>query len=293
MNGGAAVRKARFSRAFLVLVVALAMAPVLLAFEAHAQPATTTVTVVHALPGFTADVYVNGELTLSGFEPETATDPLELPAGRYRIEIRDVGADPTSEPALAGTVTLKAGENLSIIAGLTVDGDPQLNVFRNALTRVPPGRSRLIVRNVADVASIGVRLDGKRVFDSVPHGDQQKAQLEAGGPYQVEATVSGDVAIGPEDLMLQEGTVGIVYAVGSADGGTLNFMVQTIRGLHSSPTSVLTGDGGLATPPGFPVWAIATMMLAALGLGVAAVLGRRRSSHPIDPRSEGPGRLAG
>ncbi|MGH2650660.1 MAG: DUF4397 domain-containing protein [Actinomycetota bacterium] len=228
---------------------------------------------------------MNGKLTLSGFEPETATDPLELPAGRYRIEIRDVGADPASEPALAGTVTLKAGENLSIIAGLTVDGDPQLNVFRNGLTRVPPGRARLIVRNVADVASIGVRLDGKRVFVSVPHSDQQKAQLDAGGPYQLEATVSGDVAIGAEDLMLQEGTVGIVYAIGSARRETLDFMFQTIRELQSSPTSVLTGDGGLATPPALPDWALATMMLAALGFGVATVLGRRRSRDRIDPRS--------
>jgi hypothetical protein len=279
------VRKARFSRAFLVLVVLVAIAPVWAAVEAQARPATATVTVLHALPGFTADVYVNGKLTLSGFEPQTATDPLELPAGRYRIEIRDVGADPASEPALAGTVTLKAGENLSIIAGLTVDGDPQLNVFKNGLIRVPPGRARLIVRNVADVASIGVRLDGKRVFGSVSHGDQQKAQLKAAGPHQLEATVSGDVAIGAEDLMLQEGTVGIVYAVGSASGGTLDFMFQTIRELQSSPTSVLTGDGGLATSPALPAWALATMMLAALGFWVSTVLGRRRALDSIDPRS--------
>jgi hypothetical protein len=144
----------------------------------------------------------------------------------------------------------------------------------------------LIVRNVADVASIGVRLDGKRVFGSVPHGDQQKAQLEAAGPHQLEATVSGDVAIGAEDLMLQEGTVGIVYAIGSARSGTLDFMFQTIREMQSSPTSVLTGDGGLATSPALPAWALATMMLAALGFGVTTVLGRRRARDPIDPRSD-------
>ncbi len=84
---------------------------------------------------------MNGELTLSGFEPETATDPLELPPGRYVIEIRDVGADPTSEPALAGSVRLRTGQNLSIIAGLSVAGEPELNVFKNPLSPVPPGRA--------------------------------------------------------------------------------------------------------------------------------------------------------
>jgi hypothetical protein len=61
-------------------------------------------------------------------------------------------------------------------------------------------------------------------------------------------------------------------------------MFQTIRKLQSSPTSVLTGDGGLATLPVFPAWALATILLAALGFGVAIVLDRRRSRDPIDPR---------
>ena len=171
----------------------------------QAQPATATVTVLHALPGFTADVYVNGELTLSGFEPETATDPLELPPGRYVIEIRDVGADPTSEPALAGSVRLRTGQNLSIIAGLSVAGEPELNVFKNPLSPVPPGQSRLIVRNVADVPSIDVLLDGDRVFRSVGHGDEQTDDLKAGGPFDLEATTSPEVVIGPEDLTAGRG----------------------------------------------------------------------------------------
>jgi hypothetical protein len=49
---------------------------------------------------------------------------------------------------------------------------------------------------------------------------------------------------------------------------------------------VLTGDGGLATTLALPAWALATMMLAALGFGVATVLGRRRSRDPINPPSQ-------
>ena len=258
------------------LVLVLALVPLCAAVGVQAQPATATVTVLHALPGFTADVYVNGELTLSGFEPETATDPLELPPGRYVIEIRDVGADPTSEPALAGSVKLRTGQNLSIIAGLSVAGEPELNVFKNPLSPVPPGRSRLIVRNVADVPSIDVLLDGDRVFRSVGHGDEQTSDLKAGGPFELEATTSPEVVIGPEDLQLDEGTVAIVFAVGSEDQGTLNFMFQSIRGVQSAPRNVLTGDAGLARQPGPPVWAIAVVTLAIVGFAWGTLTLMRR-----------------
>jgi hypothetical protein len=267
---------------FVVLLMAI---PFSGAVVAQAQPAAVTVTVLHALPGFTADVYVNGELTLSGFEPETATDPFELPAGRYLIEIRDVGADPSSEPALAGTVRLVAGSNVSIIAGLTEDGEPELNVFRNPTERVPAGRTRLIVRNVADVASIRVVLKEDQI-GSVAHGEERIRQLPEGGPFALEATVGGDVAIGVDDFVLDEGTVAIVYAVGSQEQGTLDFMFQSLSRLQSSPTSVLTGDGGLATTGRYPAWALGTMLLStALGLASAIVMVRRRSTGGSASRS--------
>ncbi len=104
------------------------------------------------------------------------------------------------------------------------------------------------------------------MFRSVGHGDEQTDDLKAGGPFDLEATTSPEVVIGPEDLRLDEGTVAIVFAVGSEDQGTLNFMFQSIRGVQSAPRNVLTGDAGLATQPGPPVWAIAMVTLAIVGL---------------------------
>src|SRR5687768_6302297 len=72
---------------------------------AHAQ-ADSSVTIVHGLPRFTADVYVNGELLLSGFKAESTTDPLTLTEGEYDVAIRDVGSPADSEPALQDVITL-------------------------------------------------------------------------------------------------------------------------------------------------------------------------------------------
>ena len=76
---------------------------------------------------------------------------------------------------------------------------------------------------------------------------------------------TSDVAIGPADLELAEGTNTIVYAWGSAEDGNLEFAVQTIDGLHQAPGGVPGGEAGLAPESGaFP----------AVGSAAGADLGR-------------------
>ena len=79
------------------------------------------------------------------------------------------------------------------------------------------------------------------------------------------------VVIGPADVTLKEGTATIVYAIGSAEQKTLGLVVQTISGLHSSPSGVPAGSGGLAGD-GVPAWVLLT---AGLGLLLAAGGGAR------------------
>ena len=69
--------------AILALAALTAMAAIGFGPAAGAQAGTGTVTVIHGVPGVDVDVYVNGDLTLEDFKPETVTKPLELPAGDY------------------------------------------------------------------------------------------------------------------------------------------------------------------------------------------------------------------
>ncbi len=237
--------------------------------------ASATVTVLHALPGFTADVYVNGELTLNGFEPETATDPLSLPPGEYSIDIRDVGAPADSEPALSGTVTIKAGQDLSIIAGLDGQGQPVLNVFQNDLSPVSVGKARLIVRHVADAPGLDVLLDEAPVVKDLENGQSRATQLAEGSHDLTIAMAGGSTALaGPMDVQFAEGTDKIVYAIGSSQGDTFDLMVQTVADVSSAPPGVPTGDGGWAAPSAIPSWAWPVLVSAALAL-VAGLLPER------------------
>jgi hypothetical protein len=229
-----------------------------------------TITILHGLPNFTADVYVNGKLTLDGFKPETATEGLSLPAGSYVIDIRNVGAAANSTPALHATITLAAEKNYSAVAHLTPSGEPTLSLFQNDTSAVRAGMSRVVARHTADVSPFLVRLNGKDVLKEVTPENQEATSLAA-GRYSLEVlpTDGQEPLIDGSHLSLKEGDESILYVVGSSNDGTLDLMVQTIPDLVANPSGVSSGSGGLAAPPGFPMWGIGLMMLAALCVAVS------------------------
>jgi len=222
-----------------------------------------SVMIVHGLPGFTADVYVNGKLLLDGFKPTSTAGPLQLDPGSYGVDIREVGASPNSPPVLSGTLRLSSRSNISVVAHLTRSGDPTLSVFHNIFEQIPAGRSLLYVRNVAAVAPLSVRLDDRLVKRGLREGGEWGVAT-APGRHMIAfgSGAANGVLIPPTDIRLDEGVAQIVYVVGSAKADNLDLMVQAVHGLHSAPSGVLTGDGGLGAEPGFPSWAVALMVAA-------------------------------
>ena len=118
-------------------LVATATAAVAFALAApvDAQAETATVVVVHGIPNTRVDVYVHGTVTLEDFSFETVTDPLSLPPGNYNPSVRAAGADPSEAPLLSASADLAAGNNVSIVAHLSDDGDPTLTPFVNDTKR--------------------------------------------------------------------------------------------------------------------------------------------------------------
>ena len=262
----------------LVLLFGTGLLAVLsmLAAPASAQAATGTVTVIHGIPGLTVDVYVNDTLTLEDLAPDTVTAPLELPAGTYQIAIRPANAAADSAPVLAGSATLPAGANASIVAHLDASGQPKLTVFVNDTSALGAGNARLVVRHTAAAPAVDVLANGKPAFTSLTNPNEAKADLPA-GTVSVSVAAAGTTSpvIGPVDLTLPASTVTVVYAVGSLDGKTLHTLAQSI------PVSTTPAPTTAPAPPAdgqLPQTGSSTGLLVAFGLGslVAGVIVTRR-----------------
>lgn len=256
--------------AAILAMSALGAAPAL------AAEGDATVSVLHAVPGLTVDVYVNGAETVPDFEPGTLTDPMMLAPGAYDIQVFADGDDPaTATPAIEATgVEVPANANVTLVAYLAADGTPSLGAFANDTTPVAAGQARLTVRHLAAAPAVDVRAGGAAVVTAIENPGE--ASLEtAAGTVSADVVLAGteDVVIGPADLTLAEGTNTIVTAWGSADDGTLALAVQTVEA-HSAPAGVPSGLGGAADDGG-----IAGIVLAIAGvLGIAAIVTWRRST---------------
>ena len=259
----------------LVLISAAALVAVPAALTAPASAAPeATVSVLHAVPDLTVDVFANGEELIPDFAPGTLTDPLQLPAGTYDIQVFADGDNPdNAEPAIeANGVEVPAGANATVVAHLDADGNPVLTPFVNDVSATEAGQARLVVRHTAAAPPVDVRADGEVLFPGLANPDEASGDVPAGA-YSADVTLAGEnqAVLGPADLQLAEGTATIVYAWGSAEAGNLDLAVQTIDGLHSAPSGVPGGEtGAAALGEGAPLWALALGAGSLLALGVAA-----------------------
>ena len=209
------------------------------------SPTTADLYVLHAVPGLTVDVWVNGEVLLEDFAPGTLTNPLDLAAGDYEVVIT-AADDPITSPAI-GPVTLSLAANTSYtaVAHLAADGSPTATLFTNDLATIPAGQGKLTVRHTAAAPAVDILANGVAAFTNLENPNEVKADLPAGTiSAAVAATGTTEPVIGPADVAIQEGVNTIVYAWGSLEDDNLDLAVQTITGLHSAPDGVNSGTGG-------------------------------------------------
>ena len=244
------------------------------ALPASAAEGDAQLSVLHAVPGVTVDVYVNGALTLDDFTPGTLAGPLPLPAGTYSVAITASDAADASAPVIGPVdLPLAANGNYTAVAHLDASGNPTATLFTNDTATLAAGEGRLTVRHVAAAPAVDVLAAGSPVITNLANPGESVLTLPAGTvSASVAATGTTDPVIGPADVDVAEGTNTIVYAWGSLADGNLALAVQTIGGLHSNPGGVPAGNAGLVATnqpgdsTGLLVGGALALLLAALAI---------------------------
>ena len=242
------------------------------ATPAMADSHTATVSVLHAVPETPVDVYVNDELLLDDFQPGTLTDPQQLPAGTYDVQVFPAdAADNSGEALFGGSAEVPAGANATVVAHLTEDGTPTLTPFVNDTSSIEAGQARVTVRHTAAAPAVDVRARGQPVIQGLTNPNEESLTVPA-GTVTADVVLAGTdtVAIGPADLELAEGSTTVVYAWGNEEAG-YQLAVQSIAGSHSAPSGVPGGSAGLVDE-GMPATLVALSLAGLVGAGIA---GRR------------------
>ncbi|RYZ26873.1 MAG: DUF4397 domain-containing protein, partial [Propionibacteriaceae bacterium] len=132
------------------VALAVASGALLLPTTTASAADTASVSILHAVPGATVDVYANGKALLTDFEPGTLTDPQMLPAGSYDLKVVAAG-DGADGDAVAELedAEVPAGANVTVVAHLDAGGDPELTAYANDVSGIDAGEARLIVRHDA------------------------------------------------------------------------------------------------------------------------------------------------
>jgi hypothetical protein len=259
-----------------VVLLAFALATLVgLSGTASGQEAGGTVTIVHGFRGLVADVYLDGTLILESFEPERATDPVQLAAGDHEVEVREAGAEASSAAAVTGTLTVPAGANLSAVVHLSESGEPTMTVFNNDLRTVPPGSTRLVVRHAAAAGPVDVALDDAPLASGLNNPTEAFREVSA-TTHQVSVSADSETLLPPQEVPLQEGTAQYLYLIGSQDDGTLAWITQTVAGMQSAPAGVPTGNSGLAEETG-GAGVSPVLVLVAAAAALVAGLGVREA----------------
>jgi Domain of unknown function (DUF4397) len=199
--------------------------------------------VVHGIPGqdlgapaaLPVDVCLAGGTLvggLTGVEFGAIAGPLDLPAGRYDLEIRVADGRCGGALAVANSIYVGLGESATVVAHLSEQGSPALTKFINDVRSLGDNRSRLVVRHGAAVVPVNVTVRGSRGLTLVPdiaNSTQSSAITLRPANYRVAVYPKGSLHPAlSASAELEAGLTYFAYAVGPADNGTLALVIQVI-----------------------------------------------------------------
>lgn len=218
--------------------------------RAQIDPMDDSVTILHAIPGVTVDLVIDGELVVPGFDAGDTQDLTPL-AGLTltNIEARAAGG---SEVVIGPIDTFDVPDSgsASVVVHLDRDGDPILTTFFNQATPIEEGNGLVTVRHVAAAPEVSVSIDNQQVLTEIGNGEEDGVVLPAGMIDGAWVTVDGRRVAAVPSLQLEAGSQLVVYVGGSLEQDDLAFYLQVVSGSTINSTVPTQADGQSATSGG-------------------------------------------
>jgi LPXTG-motif cell wall-anchored protein len=241
-----------------VLVLSLALVTSALAADGMAR-----VRVVHASPDAPAvDVWVNGAVAFSNAPFKGIIPYAELAPGSYQVQVSPTGA--TEPVVIDATLDLAADRDYTVVAvGQLANIEPLVLVDNNSAPAAGKAHVRFVHAS-PDAPAVDIAVTGGPVlFANVPFkGTGDYLPVDA-GTYDLEARIAGTdtVALSVPGVMLEDGKVYTIFAMGLASGEPALTAVPSVDASYPATLPVTGGEGT-------NLW-----LLATLGAGLALVAG--------------------
>jgi hypothetical protein len=211
---------------------------------------TGVITLIHAVPGFVADVAVDGKTILTGFTASRVTDPLTLSAGSHTVALKADNGPDIGKVVLKATLDIVAGTTSTAVVGLTPDGTPTAFVFPETPIAVPPGKAGVVLRQVAASGPVTLVVDGSVLpIGALANGASVTTDAPAGTHQVVVKSASGSTELGAQPATLQADRVTTLYLIGSPRDNSMSWVATSrLATAMTSLSAVPTGDGSTAEP---------------------------------------------
>ena len=266
-----------------VLMGLAALAATALVPTTASAQASVDLTLVHGLPGVTADVAVDGTVVIDNFAPGSLANITSF-AGQTLNNLT-VTDDATGDVVIGpvASIDIPASGSHSIVAHLDASGTPVLNTYENNTAAVSSGEARLTIRHTADAPSIDFIYGGDRV--EVAPGASAEVELPA-GPVDGQIGLVGDVPIADvPSVDLAATTNTIVHVIGSLDDGTVDFVVQIVDIAAAGDTTTTDPNATTTTTDPNATTTTSTSTTSTTTTSVAAAPTAVNTGSPLEDNS--------
>ncbi len=232
------------------------------------------VQVLHGIPGAEVDVYVNGEALAPGFTLGTIAGPAKLDPGSYDVDIYAASdsapasaSERSDDPLISETVTV-GDDPATLVAHLDAEGNPVISAFVENLETLEAGTSRVELRHLAAAPAVQATIDGEDASGLLEPGKTTSVVLPA-GEHTIETSTADGTPVKSATITVDDGELASISIIGSAEGGSIDVVVQRYTGLASAPQAVPTGNSNLLAagedPTGLYILGALTSLMALAG----------------------------